>query len=455
MRKTLLIALRDYNASVRTKSFVISLVFLPVMMLGSFAVQALLKDRVDTKPKHFAVIDRTDGEAIFPALLAAAETRNTTQIRDASGRQTKPAFVLEGVPPSATDAEAVAEQRLELSDRVRRGELAGVVEIGRDVDEGAPHEQATPDRDDQESKADERQGVRFQTHSHTLRDFTTWLSQAVAGEVQKRRCKQKDLSPQAIAEVVRPVPVLARELSSRDPVTGAIRDGEANRMASVLLPVGLVMMMFMMIFVGATPLLQGVIEEKMQRIAEVLLGSVRPFPLMMGKLLGTLGVATTLSAVYLGGAYLAARHYGLAEHLSPTIVAWFAVYQVLGVLLFGSLFIAVGASCTNAQESQTLLMPVMLLAMLPLFVMTHVVTEPNSPLAVGASLIPTATPTLMLARIATAPGLPLWQPLLGVALVLLTTVACVWAAGRVFRVGLLMQGKGASFREMARWVVRG
>ena len=204
--------------------------------------------------------------------------------------------------------------------------------------------------------------------------------------------------------MVRTVPVLARGLSARDP-QGTIHDGtEPDRLVSFLAPAGLVMLMFLMIFVGATPLMQGVIEEKSQRIAEVLLGSVRPFTLMLGKLLGTVGVATTLAVVYLGGAYAGAWHYGLTEHLPASLIAWFLVYQTLGVLMFGSLFIAVGAACTSAQETQSLLLPVMLVAMIPLFLLTNVIVEPDGPLATGASLFPTAAPMLMVARLSVSAG---------------------------------------------------
>ena len=112
--------------------------------------------------------------------------------------------------------------------------------------------------------------------------------------------------------------------------------------------------MFLVVMVGATPLIQGVIEEKMQRIAEVLLGSVSPFELMAGKLLGMLGVSLTLAAVYLGGCYAALSRFGFTEYLPPDLLAWFLVFQVLAVLMYGSLFIAVGAACTDAKESQAL-----------------------------------------------------------------------------------------------------
>jgi len=193
----------------------------------------------------------------------------------------------------------------------------------------------------------------------------------------------------------------------------------------------------------------------MQRIAEVLLGSVSPFQLMLGKLLGTLGVSLTLVTVYLAGAYYGLHKYGMADRIPPQVIAWFVVFQVLAVTMYGSLFIAVGAACTDMREIQTLMWPVMVLAMLPLFVALHVIREPNSNFAFWASLFPPATPMLMIARQAVPPGLPFWQSALGVAVVLLTALGCVYAAGRIFRVGILMQGKGAKIGDLVRWVVSG
>jgi ABC-2 type transport system permease protein len=443
----LIIALRDYNAAVRTKAFLVSLVLLPVMMLGSIAIQALLKDQVDTRPKRFAVIDRT-GDEVFPLLDAAASVRNQTQLHDGSGKQVRPEYVLERVGPSPDDPQGILEQRLALSDRVRAGELAGFVEIGPDV-------HRLPSASDAASP-DERLAVRYQAHSHLSRDFIEWLRRELNNTVLKLRCQQKGLAVKEVQAVQQPVPLLSRGLTRQDPRTGAIEDGtDADRLVSFLLPLGLVMLSFMMIFVGSTPLMQGVVEEKMQRIAEVLLGSVRPFPLMMGKLLGTVGVVSTLAFIYLGGGLWAAYRFDVADQFTWQVLCWFLVYLILGVLLYGSIFIAVGSACTNIQETQTLLLPVMMLAMLPMFVLSNVVREPDSPLATWASLFPPATPMLMTARMALLPGLPAWQPALGGVLVLLTTLLCVYIAGRIFRVGLLMQGKGASFADLARWVIRG
>jgi ABC-type Na+ efflux pump permease subunit len=176
---------------------------------------------------------------------------------------------------------------------------------------------------------------------------------------------------------------------------------------------------------------------------------------MLGKLLGMTGVSLTVSAVYLGGLYWAAWHYGFADFIPAGLLVWFFVFQALAALMYGSLFIAIGAACTDMKETQNLLWPVMLLIVMPMFLMGSVLQEPNSAVAAGMSFFPFATPTLMIMRQSVLPGVPAWQPAVGVALVLATTLLCVWAAGRIFRVGLLLQGKGAHLGEMMRWVFRG
>ena len=123
--------------------------------------------------------------------------------------------------------------------------------------------------------------------------------------------------------------------------------------------------------------------------------------------------------------------------------------------MFGSLFIAVGAACTDIKETQSLLMPVMMLAVFPMFFLVKVIQEPDGAVATGLSFFPFATPSIMVARTAIPPGTPIWQPILGIVIVLVTTLFCVWVASRIFRVGLLMQGKGASFVELAKWVWKG
>jgi ABC-2 type transport system permease protein len=114
---------------------------------------------------------------------------------------------------------------------------------------------------------------------------------------------------------------------------------------------------------------------------------------------------------------------------------------------------AVGAACSELKDAQSLMMPVMILSMLPAFCWTMILNNPNGPASVGLSLFPPATPFLMLLRMLLQPSPPAWQVGLSVVLTTLTSLACVWAAGKVFRTGILMQGKAATLGEMARGVV--
>ena len=175
--------------------------------------------------------------------------------------------------------------------------------------------------------------------------------------------------------------------------------------------------MFFVIMTSAPQLLNSVIEEKMSKISEVLLGSITPFELMMGKLLGNAGIAMVLAALYIGGGYAVAAYYGYADVVSPPLVAgaW-RLFLLLAIMLYGSLYMAVGAACNELKDAQSLMMPVMLLSMFPIFVWMAVLKSPSSPLAVGLSLFPPASPFLMLMRMALRPAPPSWQ--VGLSIVL-------------------------------------
>jgi ABC-2 type transport system permease protein len=446
MRKALVVAAREYFAAVKTKSFVIGVVLMPILMGGGIIVQALLKDQVDPRPKHFAVIDRTPGHQFYEILVAASEARDKQLTNKETGQRTKPSFQLERVDVPA-DAN-LPEVRLDLSERVRNAELTGFLEIGPDIlkPAGLPGGPPPP----------QARAVRYQTNRPSYMDFPKWVEATIHLSAMSARGEQKGLSATDVATIIQPVPLLNKGLTKRDPYTGEIVDApDQNPIVALLLPGGLVVLMFMVVLMGCAPLMQGVMEEKMQRIAEVLLGSVRPFPLMMGKLLGMAGVSLTMAAVYLSGAYWAVHHFGYAEYLTFEIIAWFLLYQVLAVFMFGSLYTAVGAACADMKEAQAMMMPVTLVIVMPMFVWIQVVQEPTSAFSMAVSLFPPATPLLMVARQSIPPGIPLWQPLLGVVLMVATTLLCVYAAGRIFRVGILMQGKGARFADLARWVIRG
>jgi ABC-2 type transport system permease protein len=444
------IALREYNAAVRTKTFLISLLIIPVMMGGSLLIQWLLKDVKDIKDKHFAIINRTDHPDLFGKIQATIDLYNQTQTVDQAGKQFKPHFVLAEVPPPGEGE--INALRAKLSDRVREGELFGFVEVGPKVFTPKP---APPPGAPTKDHYGAEYGLRYQSNRPTYFEFPQVVSEAINQIVQAERGLEAKVKKEVVRDIVTRVPMESKGLSKAR-ADGTVEDAsDIGQMAPFVVPFGLLMMMFMVIMMSATPLMQGVVEEKMQRIAEVLLGSVRPFELMMGKLLGMSAVSMTITAVYLGGAYWAAHRFEFTEYLGGELMLWFLVFQALAALMYGSLFIAIGAACTDMKETQNLLWPVMLLACLPMFLIGSVLQEPNSPVPTAVSFFPFSSPMLMVARMAVPPGIPAWQPLLAVLGALVTTVLCVYAAGRIFRVGLLMQGKGAKLGEMIQWVIRG
>jgi ABC-2 type transport system permease protein len=121
-------------------------------------------------------------------------------------------------------------------------------------------------------------------------------------------------------------------------------------------------------------------------------------------------------------------------------------------LLYGSTAMAIGAACNDVKDAQNFMLPMMLPLMIPMMTLLPVIESPSSPLAIGMSLFPPATPLVMLLRVALHPTAPWWQVALGASLTMMTAALCIWSAGRIFRVGLLAQGKSASLGQMARWI---
>lgn len=438
MNKSFVIALREYRAAVRSKAFVITLVAMPVLMIGSIIVQVLLKDKVDTTDKTFAMVDRTG--QFEDAFKAAVAFYNQAMVFAGEGDErlkVKPEFILEFIDPESIGEPP--ESTLKLSDRVRNKEISGFIEI----DAGVVN-----------SVAD----AKVNYHSQTSVDnaFRRFASEVVNETIQRIRSEKEGIDQAVIQRVVQPVEVNDMSLVERDVETGGISTPQdSNPVVDIILPMGLMMLIFMAVMVGATPLMQAVMEEKQARISEVLLGSIQPFQLMVGKLAGNVAVSLTTVGVYIAGGFCTLQYLG-QSHIFPSlqIIIWLLVFQSLAVLMFGALFISIGAAVNDMREAQSAMMPVMMLAMAPMFVWLNVIREPESTFSTAISLFPPATPMLMLLRLAAPGSIPLWQPFLGCGLVILTTILFIYAAGKIFRMGILMQGEAASFRRMLSWVIR-
>src|SRR5262249_35788450 len=266
-----------------------------------------------------------------------------------TGEQNKPKFELIAIEPSAPERDAVLRQRYDLSQRCQHGEFEGFLEVGPDVYAlGPPPARGQP--------ADERRTIRFQSAKPSAREFGWWAEREANNGIQQHRFAEHSVSADLVRQIQQQVSVRSKGLTQRDPATGELRDAtDESRVANFVLPAVLIVLMYFMILVGASPAMQGVVEEKQQRISEVLLGSVSPFGLMLGKLLGVVAVALTVGVLYAAAGYVLAGRYGLTDTLTVGLLAWFFLFLALAVLMYASLFIAVGAAASDIKETQSLL----------------------------------------------------------------------------------------------------
>lgn len=430
MQRILIVATSEFLTLIRTKAFLIGVFLMPVFIGAAMVMQKVMMERPDTERRPFAVIDHTG--VLYEPLARAAEARNRA-VAAAGGSERAGPFLPSPVAPAGRRIEDV---RLELSDRIRRADLFAFVEIPA-------------------SALDAASGIRLRYHSnhpaHT--DLPRWLEATIGREIVHRRFEAASLDRTLVDRLTRTPDVESLGLLERGDA-GVIKEAAVvDRLRTFAIPVAFMMMMFLLVMSSSPQLLNSVIEEKMSRISEVLVASVTPFQLMMGKLLGSVGVSLVLATIYLAGGYGLAQYWGYANVLTPGLIASFFFYLVLAILLFGSMFIAIGAACTDLKDAQNMMTPAMILVMFPMFSWAAVIRAPESGLALATSLFPFSTPFIMLLRIALQPAPPLWQILLSAVLVCAAVIVAVWAAGRIFRAGLLIHGKAATPREMLRWIL--
>lgn len=425
-RKALVVAQSEFMTNVRSRAFIIGVVLMPVMVAGLVAMQFLLMTGADTEPRRFAVIDHTG--VLYKPLAKAAEARNTELA--AQGRPPGAPFI-----PSLGQGD-LEQTKLEWSDRIEKKDLFAFIEIPKDVLDAA---------------RSDRTRIRYHTNRPTYDALPRWIETTLNREILVRRLQSVSIDPAVVRELNRPVRTEHMGLLKRD-AQGAVKDAKAlDRAKTFGTPAALMMAIFLLVMVSAPPLLNSVLEEKMSRVSEVLLGSVSPFDLMLGKLLASVATTLTLAFLYLGAAVGVAPLI-IFEVFTPTLFVAFVVFLTLGVLLFGAIFISIGAACTEIKDAQSMMMPAMLLVMIPAFTWPVVLQSPDTLLALFLTLFPPSAPFILLLRMSMPSGVPLWQAALSVVLMITGTLGVVWAAGKIFRVGILMYGKSATFPEMLRWI---
>jgi len=224
-------------------------------------------------------------------------------------------------------------------------------------------------------------------------------------------------------------------------------------------------LIYMFIFVYGAMVMQGVMEEKTNRIVEVIVSSVKPFDLMMGKLIGIGLVGLTQFAIWaivllgvsFSGVFFSGR-FGMFQKISELFEAvnmlqicfYFMLFFVGGYLMYASLFAAIGAMVNSQEDTQQYMMPITILVLFAFYAGFFSAQNPDGPLALWTSLIPFTSPIVMMVRVPF--NVPWWQMFLSVALLATTVILIVKLAAKIYRVGILMYGKKPTYNEIVKWL---
>ncbi len=413
---------REYMTRIKGWGFWVATAGLPLFLAAMMVLPSLLLMR-SSSAQRLAIVD-TIGE-LAPALVE----RLAREQRDQGGAMVE--FAVRVLPPER-DA---AAQRARLDRMVLGEEIDAWVWLARD---------------------DLERG-RVEYHAESVSSWITQelLERALSEQVSAWRLRQAGYDSKVIGDLTRGVDLDTVRVSA------AGSRAEAG-MGGFFLAFGLFMMLYVVLILYGTQVMQGVLEEKSSRIIEVVTSAVRPLELMAGKLGGIglvgltqVGIWIAAAAVLTAPGLLASRAMLPAGMELPTVGAGimfhFLALFLIGYFLFASLYAMVGAACNDMREAQQLASFAIIFLVAPMLFFMQVINDPDGRLAVVTSLIPFFTPLVMMLRIALKTP-PLWQIALGYTLSLVTIAGLVWLCARVYRVGILMYGKRPTLQELWRWV---
>ena len=450
MTRVLQVAVREFVVTVSNRAFIIGLLVMPVMI----ALLALII------PRAFNFRDfKVEGDV---------------RIIDPTGRVTPHLR-------STLDAREIAERRVELTERAFENIPAGVREIAGNRGDQALQvalgpvpdlriEERLPSADVQEEKAwlsevdPERKHVALIViHSNAVIPSNSGygsydlfvppnLDDRADAEIQQSlrealidaRGEAQSLNRERINALIQVPRVRSVTVTGGD-------ERQTVRGFNIALPVSVAALLFIGVMTGGQALLTSTVEEKSNRVIEVLLSAVSPMELMAGKLLGQLAVSLLVLALYIAMGLTVLTSFALFGLFNPWLILYVLIFFVIMYLVFGSLMMAVGAAVNEMREAQGLMMPLMLMLMIPWILWMPISRNPNSLLSVTLSFVPPINTFAMLLRMASSAPPPWWQVWLSIALGVGSVIVAIWFAAKVFRIGLLMYGKPPNFATLIRW----
>ncbi len=461
MNRTFIVAWREFTATVITKGFFIGVVMVPMIMMGAiFVVPLLTTDKPPKVAGEIAVIDRTGG-IVSPGLeqrwsretLSKIFSEQAQQAVAAAGEIAKKAGAPEGAVGAAGPmvAALAAGSAPDITVKILPADTK-LEDAKAPLREGSAQDGgriALVEIDADAVKSDKpgvfgafKLFVKPKLDQRIERDV---IGSAVTGEIVDQRIKASGQDPKAVRglmSVNRPAAEVVLAEGSRRSVGGL----------QFIIPFGFIMLLWVAAMTGGQYLLTTTIEEKSNRIMEVLLSAVSPMQLMVGKILGQMGVGLLILLVYstLGSGALIS--FKLFDALDFSNIGLLVVYFFIAFFLIASLMAAVGSAVSEIHEAQSLIGPIMMVLIVPMIAAPAIINNPNGQFATIASFIPPISPFVMVMRLPAAEGIPGWQIPATIAVGLASVVVAAWAAAKIFRIGILMYGKPPNFRTLIKWV---
>ena len=436
MKKFLTVVKREYIQRVRAKMFIVSTILLPIVMSLFLLVPAIILS-IETPPMRVAIVDQTGRmySQIRQALFTDQQGTDTPNVNSGAPRTTTPRrsfsrFTLEEVNATSQPLDQI---RASLDQRLRARELDGYVILPPDFLSQGKAE-----------FINRNPGDLFSPQA---------LQSAINRAAREQRLIDAKVDTKTRQDLFKPI-----ELQSVK--AGAVGSQQNNSNAGFAVVFGVGFVMYLAILMYGQIVLGAIIEEKETRIAEILFSSVKPFTLMMGKLVGVSLVALTQLAIW-GTAFGVFAVYGVrllaSEGVRESIpnipflhFIYFGLFFLLGYFIYATIYALVGSMVTTAQEGGQLAMPIILILVVSFYLFWPVSRAPDSPFSFWVSMIPFSAPVAMLVRIVTQTP-PFWQIALSLLIGFSTVFVFMWVASRIYRVGMLMYGKRASIPEAIRW----
>lgn len=419
-RRILAIAWREFRYTALTKAFIVGAIAIPLVMFAAIPLIPMLT-KSTPKPLTGRVVVIDARGAVAKAFQTALQNKEVAIGKDRDDPFGAPIEVQAQIEcVQQTTSEPALRQQL------AQGELAALVLVVRD-DQGDKAQVLVP------SASSPR---------HTRR-----LESAAREALIRTRVSEAGEDYDRLNTLLRSDGV---ETSRISPQGDQARESAELRM---LIPAGFMFLLWIAIFTSANYLLTSTIEEKSSRVMEVLLSAVSPMELLTGKLLGQAGVSLVMLLMYGGVALTGLGAIAMLDVVPIAHIIWFIIWFPIAYFMVAAIMASIGSAVSDLREAQSLIGPAMLALMVPLILWLPIVENPNGTLAVVFSFIPPASPFVNVLRLtaATEP-VPLWESLLAVAVAIASVLALMWAGARIFRVGVLMQGKTPTPRELLRWI---